>query len=59
MEYLEGTTLQDRLAAGALSLNTLLDVGIQIADALDAAIARASSTATSNPPTSSSTPAIA
>ena len=37
MEYLEGTTLQDRLAAGALSLNTLLDVGIQIADALDAA----------------------
>ena len=37
MEYLEGTTLQDRLAAGALSLNTVLDVGIQIADALDAA----------------------
>ena len=37
MEYLEGTTLQDRLAAGALSLNTALDVGIQIADALDAA----------------------
>ena len=37
MEYLEGTTLKDRLAAGALSLNTLLDVGIQIADALDAA----------------------
>ena len=37
MEYLDGTTLQDRLAAGALSLNTLLDVGIQIADALDAA----------------------
>src|SRR4029434_781433 len=37
MEYLEGTTLQDRLAAGPLSLNTLRDVGIQIADALDAA----------------------
>ena len=37
MEYLEGTTLQDRLAVGALSLNTLLDVAIQIADALDAA----------------------
>jgi serine/threonine protein kinase/tetratricopeptide (TPR) repeat protein len=37
MEYLEGTTLQDRLAAGALSLDTLLDVGIQIADALEAA----------------------
>jgi tetratricopeptide (TPR) repeat protein len=37
MEYLEGTTLQERLAAGSLSLNALLDVGIQIADALDAA----------------------
>ena len=37
MEYLEGMTLQQRLAAGALSLGTLLDVGIQIADALDAA----------------------
>ena len=37
MEYLEGTTLKDRLAVGSLSLNTLLDVGIQIADALDAA----------------------
>jgi eukaryotic-like serine/threonine-protein kinase len=37
MEYLEGTTLQDRLAAGSLSLNTLLDVGIQIGDALDVA----------------------
>ncbi len=31
MKYLEGTTLKDRLAAGALSLDTLLDVGIQIA----------------------------
>ena len=37
MEYLEGTTLKDRLAAGPLDLNALLDVGIQIADALDAA----------------------
>ena len=37
MEYLEGTTLKDRLAAGPLSLDTVLDVGIQIADALDAA----------------------
>ncbi len=36
-EYLEGTTLKDRLAAGPLDLNALLDVGIQIADALDAA----------------------
>ena len=37
MEYLEGTTLKDRLASGSLSLNTVLDVGAQIADALDAA----------------------
>ena len=37
MEYLEGTTLKDRLAAGALTLNAVLDVGSQIADALDAA----------------------
>jgi serine/threonine protein kinase len=37
MEYLEGTTLKDRLAAGALSLNAALDVGTQIATALDAA----------------------
>ena len=37
MEYLEGTTLQDRLAARSMSLQTALAVGIQIADALDAA----------------------
>ena len=37
MEYLEGATLRDRLAAGALSVKTVLDVGVQIADALDAA----------------------
>ena len=37
MEYLEGTTLKDRLAAGSLSLTTVLDLGTQIADALDAA----------------------
>ena len=37
MEYLEGTTLKDRLAAGALSLNAALDVGTQVATALDAA----------------------
>jgi serine/threonine protein kinase/tetratricopeptide (TPR) repeat protein len=37
MEYLEGTALNDRLAAGPLGLDTLLRLGIQIADALDAA----------------------
>src|SRR5688572_30487275 len=37
MEYLEGTTLKDRLAAGPLDVPALLDVGIQMADALDAA----------------------
>jgi serine/threonine protein kinase len=34
MEYLEGETLADRLAKGALSLEQALQVGIQIADAL-------------------------
>ena len=58
MEYLEGMTLKDRLAAGSMSLNTVLDVGIQIADALDAAHAAGIVHPTSNPPTSSSDRAI-
>jgi serine/threonine protein kinase/tetratricopeptide (TPR) repeat protein len=37
MEYLEGATLTDGLAAGPLGLEIVLRVGIQIADALDAA----------------------
>ena len=37
MEYLEGTTLKERVAAGPLGMDALLDAAIQIADALDAA----------------------
>src|SRR5881396_2199870 len=37
MEYLEGETLADRLARGALPLEQTLRCGIEIADALDKA----------------------
>src|SRR6266850_865931 len=37
MELLEGETLKDRIGGRALTLDALLDIGIQIADALDAA----------------------
>ena len=37
MEYLEGETLRQRLLAGPLGIDDLLEVAIQIADALDAA----------------------
>ncbi len=37
MEYLEGESLADRLKAGPLSPEILIDVALQIADALDAA----------------------
>jgi Tol biopolymer transport system component len=40
MELLEGDTLDRRLGAGALPLDRLLDWGIQMADALDAAHAK-------------------
>ena len=37
MEYLDGKTLRDRIAESPLPLHTLLALGIEIADALDAA----------------------
>ncbi len=40
MELLEGQTLDNRLAGGGLPLDQLLDIGTQLADALDAAHAK-------------------
>jgi serine/threonine-protein kinase len=37
MEFLEGTTLKERIDGRPLPVDALLDIGIQIADALDAA----------------------
>jgi eukaryotic-like serine/threonine-protein kinase len=40
MEYLDGQTLKHRLASGPMPLDVLLEVGIQVANALDAAHAK-------------------
>jgi serine/threonine protein kinase/Tfp pilus assembly protein PilF len=37
MELLEGETLKDRIAGRPLAMDALLDIGVQVADALDAA----------------------
>jgi len=40
MEYLEGASLRHRIAKGRLDVDTLLQLGIEIADALDSAHSR-------------------
>ncbi len=40
MEYLEGTTLQQIIAAGPMPIETVLSIGIEVADGLDAAHAK-------------------
>jgi len=40
MEYLEGVTLKHKITSQTLPIETVLDLGIQIADALDAAHAK-------------------
>jgi serine/threonine protein kinase len=53
MELLEGQTLRQRIAGRAMDADEVVDLAIQVADALDVAHAKASSIATSSRPTSS------
>ena len=40
MEFLDGTTLKHRIGNRAMELERMLDIGIEVADALDAAHAQ-------------------
>jgi serine/threonine protein kinase len=40
MEYVEGQTLAERIAAGPLAIPEIVDLAVQVADALDAAHAK-------------------
>jgi len=50
MEHLEGRTLRETILGRPLETERLVDLGIEIADALDVAHAKASFIATSSPP---------
>ena len=49
MEFLEGKTLKERIPGKPLDADEILDLGIQIAEGLDAATRRGSFIATSSP----------
>ena len=51
MEYVEGHTLAEKIAGGSLAVAEILDIAVQVADALDAAHAKGSRIGTSSLPT--------